>query len=177
MLDEQNRYSAERAGDRSILRSAYVPLPVGDQQWQMRPNPVVPQNQPVTPAHSPVPLQVVPVVPVTAASLQNGGNGANQAPQRARVRIEVDGKMVGAYQLDRPVLAIGRLGGNDVQVPSQSVSRMHAKLRWENGSWLIEDANSLNGIVYQGNRVDRHVLANGDQIFLAPKVILHYEAM
>ena len=85
--------------------------------------------------------------------------------------------MVGAYQLDRPVLAIGRLGGNDVQVPSQSVSRMHAKLRWENGSWLIEDANSLNGIVYQGNRVDRHVLANGDQIFLAPKVILHYEAM
>lgn len=174
MLDEQNRYSAERAGDRSILRSAYVPLPVGDQQWQMRPNPVVPQNQPAAPALSPVPLQVVPV---TAASLQNGGNGANQAPQRARVRIEVDGKMVGAYQLDRPVLAIGRLGGNDVQVPSQSVSRMHAKLRWENGSWLIEDANSLNGIVYQGNRVDRHVLANGDQIFLAPKVILHYEAM
>ncbi|MGI9060753.1 MAG: ABC transporter transmembrane domain-containing protein [Ktedonobacteraceae bacterium] len=174
MLDEQNRYSAERAGDRSILRSAYVPLPVGDQQWQMRPNPVVPQNQLAAPAHSPVPLQVAPV---TATSPQNGGNGVNQAPQRARVHIEVDGKMVGAYQLDRPVLAIGRLGGNDVQVPSQSVSRMHAKLRWENGSWLIEDANSLNGIVYQGNRVDRHVLANGDQIFLAPKVILHYEAM
>lgn len=177
MLEEQNRYSAERAGDRSILRSAYVPLPVGDQQWQMRPNPVVPQNQLAAPALSPVPLQVVPVAPVTAASPQSGGNGANQAPQRARVHIEVDGKMVGAYQLDKPVLAIGRLGGNDVQVPSQNVSRMHAKLRWENGSWLIEDANSLNGIVYQGNRVDRHVLANGDQIFLAPKVILHYETM
>lgn len=182
LLEEQNRYSAERAGDRSILRSAYVPLPVGDQQWQMRPNPVVPQNQPAAPAHSPVPLQVAPVAPATADFSRgggngSGGNGANQTPQRARVRIEVDGKMVGAYQLDRPVLAIGRLGGNDVQVPSQSVSRMHAKLRWENGSWLIEDANSLNGIVYQGNRVDRHVLANGDQIFLAPKVILHYEAM
>ncbi len=174
MLEEQNRYSAERAGDRSIIRSAYVPLSVGDQQWQMRPNPVVPQNPLAAPALSPVPLQVAPV---TAASPQSGGNGANQAPQRARVHIEVDGKMVGAYQLDRPVLAIGRLSGNDVQVPSQSVSRMHAKLRWENGSWLIEDANSLNGIVYQGNRVDRHVLSNGDQIFLAPKVILHYETM
>ena len=174
LLEEQNRYSAERAGDRSIIRSAYVPLSVGEQQWQMRPNPVVPQNQLSAPALSPVPIQVAPII---AASPQSGGNGANQAPQRARVRIEVDGKMVAVYQLDRPVLSIGRLGGNDVQVPSQSVSRMHAKLRWENGSWVIEDASSLNGIVYQGNRVDRHVLSNGDQIFLAPKVILYYEAM
>ncbi len=179
LLEEQNRYSAERAGDRSILRSAYVPLPVGDQQWQMRPNPVLPQNQLAAPALSPVPLQVAPIKANFSGGGGNGsgGNGANQTPQRARVRIEVDGKMVGEYQLDRPVMAIGRLGGNDVLVPSQSVSRMHAKLRWENGSWLIEDANSLNGIVYQGNRVDRHVLANGDQIFLAPRVILHYEAM
>src|SRR5579859_2005193 len=132
LLEEQNRYSAERAGDRSIIRSAYVPLPVGDQQWQMRPNPVVPQNQLASPVPGPVPLQVAPVVPATAAFPQSGGNGANQAPQRARVRIEVDGKMVGVFQLDKPVLSIGRLGGNDVQVPSQSVSRMHAKLRWEN---------------------------------------------
>jgi hypothetical protein len=43
--------------------------------------------------------------------------------------------------------------------------------------WLIEDADSLNGIIYQGNRVDRHVLVNGDQIFLAPKANLYYEAM
>ena len=48
-------------------------------------------------------------------------------------------------------------------------------MRWENGSWLIEDADSLNGIAYQGKRVDRHVLSDGDKIFLAPKVILVYE--
>jgi len=61
-------------------------------------------------------------------------------------------------------------------VPSQRVSRLHARVRWENGAWLIEDADSLNGIVYQGKRVDRHVLVNGDQIILAPKAIIYYEA-
>jgi pSer/pThr/pTyr-binding forkhead associated (FHA) protein len=93
------------------------------------------------------------------------------------VHVEVDGKVVGVRQLDKPVLTIGRLAASDVQVPSQRVSRLHAKMRWENGTWLIEDAESLNGIVYQGNRVDRHVLSSGDQILLAPKVILHYEAV
>ena len=93
------------------------------------------------------------------------------------MRIEVDGKVIGIRQLDKPVLTIGRLSDNDVQVPSQRVSRLHAKMRWENGAWVIEDAESLNGITFQGNRVDRHVLFNGDQIFLAPRTILYYEAM
>jgi len=117
------------------------------------------------------------VAPVRAGSPGGNGDGARLAPQRARVHIEVDGKVIGVRQLDEPILTIGRLGGNDVQVPSQRVSRLHARMLWENGTWLIEDANSLNGITYRGNRVDRHVLSNGDQIVLAPRVVLYYEAM
>jgi len=93
------------------------------------------------------------------------------------VRIEVDGKVIGVRKLDKPVLTIGRLSSNDVQVPSQRVSRMHARILWENGMWLIEDADSLNGIAYQGRRVDRHVLSNGDKLFLAPDSTLFYETM
>src|SRR5258708_34021698 len=37
LLEEQNRYSAERAGDKSILRSAFVPLPTVDEPWRGRP--------------------------------------------------------------------------------------------------------------------------------------------
>ena len=91
--------------------------------------------------------------------------------------IEVDGKAVGERRLDKPVLTIGRLSNNDVQVPSQRVSRVHARMRWENGTWLIEDVDSLNGITYQGNRVDRHELRNGDRITLAPRVTLYYESV
>ncbi len=120
--------------------------------------------------------QNLPVATARAGSPGGNGDGARQAPQRARVRIEVDGQVIGVRQLDKPLLTIGRLSGNDVQVPSQRVSRLHARMRWENGAWLIEDADSLNGIVYQGKRVDQHVLVNGDQIILAPKAILYYEA-
>jgi ABC-type multidrug transport system ATPase subunit len=173
LLEEQNRYSAERIGEQSILRSSFVPLPVGDDPWHARPAAVAQQNWPAAAAPRPTPL---PVAPVRAGSPGGNVDGARQAPQRARVRIEIDGQVIGVRQLDKQIMTIGRLSGNDVQVPSQRVSRLHAKIRWENGTWLIEDADSLNGIAYQGKRVDRHVLANGDQLYLAPRVILYYEA-
>jgi energy-coupling factor transporter ATP-binding protein EcfA2 len=180
LLEEQNRYSAERIGEQSILRSSFVPLPVGDEPWQGRPAAVAQQNIPAVAspqnwsaaAPRPAPL---PVETVRAGSPAGNGVGARQAPLLARVRIEVDGKVIGVRQLDKPLLTIGRLSGNDVPVPSQRVSRLHARIRWEHGAWLIEDADSLNGIGYQGKRVDRHVLVNGDQLYLAPTVILFYE--
>jgi energy-coupling factor transporter ATP-binding protein EcfA2 len=164
MLEEQSRYSAERPGEISVLRSAFVPLSAENEPRQVRPAVAAQQNRPVTPLPGPVPRPVAPAP-------------ASYAPQHARVRIEVDGKAVGVCSLDKPVMTIGRLAGNDVQVPSQRVSRLHAKIRWEQGTWLIEDANSLNGIAYQGNRVDRQVLSNGDRIALAPGVVLYYDAM
>ena len=90
--------------------------------------------------------------------------------------VEIDGKVVGERRLDKSLLTVGRLSSNDVQVPSQRVSRLHARIRSQNGVWLIEDADSLNGITYQGNRVDRHELRNGDQITLAPQTTLRYES-
>jgi len=168
LLEEQNRYSAERIGEQSILRPSFVPLPVGDEPARARPAAVAQQN---------IPVANVPVATARAGYPGGNGDGARQAQQQARLRIEVDGQVIGVRQLDKPIMTIGRLSGNDVPVPSQRVSRLHARVRWENGAWLIEDADSLNGIVYQGKRVDRHVLVNGDQIILAPKAMLYYEAM
>jgi hypothetical protein len=33
-----------------------------------------------------------------------------------------------------------------------------------------------NTISYHGNRIDRHILMNGDKIMLGPKATLHYKA-
>jgi ATP-binding cassette subfamily B protein len=177
LLAEQNRYNLEKVGAQSILRSAFVPLPVGDELRPARPTPVPQQNRPVSPTPSPR-RAALPAAPVRGGSPGGDkGDGVRQSPQRARVRIEIDGRVTDVYQLDKPVLTIGRLSSNDVQVPSQRISRKHARIRWENGAWLIEDADSLNGITYQGNRVDQHVFSNGDQVVLAPKVVLYYEAL
>ena len=72
---------------------------------------------------------------------------------------------------------MGRLGSNDVQIPNQRVSRLHAKIRQYKDFWVIEDADSLNRLMYQGARVDRHILADGDRIYIAPTVILHSKAV
>ena len=188
LLEEQNRYSAEQA-NKSILRSAFVPLPIDSDVRQIPPSPVGPQfrsTPPPAPAR-PTPLPPLPRPTAVPTAPIGGGNGS---PQRgsadrgrqgqsagiARVLVEIDGKVVGERRLDKPLLTVGRLSSNDVQVPSQRVSRVHARIRSENGIWLIEDADSTNGIMYQGNRVDRHELRNGDQIILAPKVTLRYES-
>ena len=89
--------------------------------------------------------------------------------------IEINSKIVSDRQLDKPILTVGRISGNDIQVLADRVSRLHARIRWENGSWLIEDADSLNGISYHGSRIDRHILMNGDRIMLGPKAALHYK--
>ncbi|HEY6541074.1 MAG TPA: ABC transporter transmembrane domain-containing protein [Ktedonobacteraceae bacterium] len=198
LLDEQNRYNAERAGNESILRPAYVPpvspAPTPVYQAQSRPElhpwntpPVPPQYPSVPPA---VPWQqssqpvVVPATPNNAPARGHAQNGGQQyqapqpkqdgAMQKARVLIEVDGKVVGERRLDKAVMTVGRLSGNDIQVPSQRVSRLHAKIRWENGAWIIEDADSLNGLVYQGNLVERLALKNGDRIHVAPTAVVQY---
>lgn len=192
LLEEQNRYNLDHAGDKSILRSAFIPMQAAAGQYQVAPppspyqpmTPVPPQQWPAPPP-SPVPMPV---------PLADGGHMARQpAPQpvrsnypqpaaapfnqKARVLVEVDGRVVGERQLNKAVLTIGRLSGNDIQVPSQRVSRLHAKIRWENGAWLIEDAESLNGLVYQGRLVERHILSHGDRIHVAPTAVIRYEVM
>jgi ATP-binding cassette, subfamily B, bacterial len=188
LLEEQNRYNLEKAGDKSMIRSAFAPMPMSYDQYKMQPppqrpmrpvspNPAMAQNwsAPTGPASQPMP-------PAFAHGDQVG-NGRQQVqqvpaagpPTNARIVIELDGKVVGERQLNQPVLTIGRLSGNDVHVPSQRVSRLHAKIRWENGRWVIEDAESLNGLVYNGNRVDQHALSNGDRIYIAPTAVLQYK--
>ena len=192
LLNEQNRYNLEKAAEKSMVRSAFVPLEVYDQRYVQQQAPVQPPRPPVIPA-SPVPppagqnwpLPVSPVVQPSQPVYPQGrpdGNGRQQpqrvavpvVPQRARVLIEIDGKVIGERALNKPFLTVGRLSSNDVQVPSQRVSRLHAKIHEENGSWVIEDAESLNGLIYRGQRIDRLVLNNGDRIHVSPTALLQF---
>jgi ATP-binding cassette, subfamily B, bacterial len=176
LLEEQNRYNLDRAGDKSIIRSAFVPLPAPGGPYQVPPSP------------APVPA---PMPAVNGGQANRGASDGRQAVpqparsnqpqpaasnQKARVLIEMDGKVIGEQHLNKPVLTVGRLSGNDIQVPSQRVSRLHARIRWENGAWVIEDAESLNGLIYQGQLVERHVLSNGDRIHVAPTAVIQYKA-
>jgi ABC-type multidrug transport system fused ATPase/permease subunit len=114
------------------------------------------------------------------ATLQSPRRIAPTVPTpKARIVMEIDGKTVTERMLtgEKKVLTIGRLSINDVVVPSRAVSRLHARLRWKDGRWIIQDTESLNGLIYQGNRVDQVVLKNGDCINLAPRVTIQFTAL
>ena len=50
-----------------------------------------------------------------------------------------------------PAVSVGRSPENVLQIPDSSVSRMHAKIVLENGSYFLEDVGSSNGsFLYDG---------------------------
>ena len=158
LLKEQNRYNMDYAGKSMI----------------------VPKAELIQRGLSP---------PIASPELVHSGDGEGDRRQRpaevrsprgfahnARLMIAVDEKIVREHQLvpAKPLLTVGRLPGNDIFIPSQHVSRYHAKVSLVDGRWQIEDTESLNGLTYRGQRVSGHIFSNGDHISLAPRVNLNY---
>ncbi|MBM4357541.1 MAG: protein kinase, partial [Deltaproteobacteria bacterium] len=49
------------------------------------------------------------------------------------------------FPLNKQELTVGRHSSADLCIPEATVSGMHATLRWNNGSWIIDDQGSTNG--------------------------------
>jgi len=79
-----------------------------------------------------------------------------------------------AYELVEDDVTIGRDPSSIIQVPSETVSRSHAVIHRradeEGDSWEIEDLNSKNGVLVNGQRAARVVLHTGDEIRLGETV-------
>ena len=57
---------------------------------------------------------------------------------------------------------IGRAPDNTITVVHPTISRKHARLSLEGDIWVLEDLGSVNGIVFEGGRVDKLPLSPGD---------------
>ena len=181
LLEEQNRYNLERANDKSMLRSAFLPIaPIAPIPPMQNPAPIVPR----IPQSTPIGFGRQAPPPVLVGEKIHGNRGREQREAQAvppvhgaYIFVELDGKIIEKYQLNKPTVTIGRLTSNDIQVPDKRVSRYHARLRQENGTWIIEDVDSVGGLVYQGRRVERLELSNDTRIVIAPTAVLHYKIL
>ena len=61
---------------------------------------------------------------------------------------------------------IGREPPAQICYPNRTVSREHALLYWNGGTWWIRDLNSTNGTYVNGRRVDLQQLGVGDVIYI-----------
>jgi len=79
----------------------------------------------------------------------------------------------------RDEITIGRNEGNAIRLTERNVSRSHARLMKRNGSYLIEDLGSYNGVTVNGERLDlKAELAAGDQLGIGDyDLVFHSDVM
>ena len=57
---------------------------------------------------------------------------------------------------------IGRDTSNSIVLSAPTASRKHARVRFWQGSWMVDDLGSANGIVINGERVEKTSIEPGD---------------
>jgi len=80
--------------------------------------------------------------------------------------IKEPGSIDRVFDLFGEDVLIGRSRGCDLRLANVSVSREHARLRWESGNYILENNGSHNGIYVNGKRVETQELGTGDEIRL-----------
>src|SRR5436309_3057222 len=65
---------------------------------------------------------------------------------------------------DKDIMSVGRSRDNDVVVENLSVSRNHARIRRQNGKYVLTDLNSANGTYVNGVRVSKTEIVDDDVI-------------
>jgi pSer/pThr/pTyr-binding forkhead associated (FHA) protein len=66
--------------------------------------------------------------------------------------------------LVKQVIRIGRQLENDIVLHEEFVSRFHAEIRLEDGTYILQDKDSTGGTFVNGRKIDRCVLNSGDLI-------------
>jgi sigma-B regulation protein RsbU (phosphoserine phosphatase) len=83
----------------------------------------------------------------------------------AAARLQVnDGLGHRVVPLDKPIIAIGRRGENDVRLIGSDVSRDHAEIETSNGAYILRDKGSRYGTYVNGEQISERKLVHGDRI-------------
>jgi hypothetical protein len=68
-------------------------------------------------------------------------------------------------------LTIGRSSSCDISIGEPTVSRRHAQLRFRDGSWIVQDLGSRNGLTVNGRPVGRCAVGPGDVLGLGMALV------
>lgn len=91
----------------------------------------------------------------------------------AMIVVKLGDTVVQQFQIDKEVVSIGRARDNDVIVENLSVSRNHARVRVQDGKFILTDLNSANGCFVNGVKVTKTELQDDDIISIG-KHKLHF---
>jgi hypothetical protein len=90
----------------------------------------------------------------------------------ARFKVWLDREVIGDYELDNQQIRVGRHPQAEIFLPHESVSRLHALITKQAGTFSIEDPGGTNGLFVNGRQVVGSMpLATGDLVELARYLI------
>lgn len=93
----------------------------------------------------------------------------------AKLILSMDGLVLKEIALDKERLSIGRKPHNDIQIDNLAISGDHATIVTILADSFLEDLNSTNGTLVNGQAIKKHFLRNNDVIELG-KYKLKYMA-
>jgi pSer/pThr/pTyr-binding forkhead associated (FHA) protein len=80
------------------------------------------------------------------------------------IHVYFNGVLKEQVELGKELTTIGRSKDNDIQIDNHGVSEHHARVVQEGQFYFIEDTNSTNGTIVNGELVSRKQLEYGDMI-------------
>ncbi len=90
----------------------------------------------------------------------------NSQPTLASIKF-LTGSLAGnTYQITRPTITLGREPANDIVLPDPSVSRHHAQITLNNGTWTITKLAQQNTVIVNHRDVQQSTINNRDTIAL-----------
>lgn len=134
-----------------------------------------------TPVAEPTPFTPPVVEPKPTLEMGQAGMGS-PADARPRAKTEVLNRAQGPvaflidaetgrqFRLNDPT-AIGSGADNDVVLDDSGVSGRHAKVKFEDGAFVIFDLASTNGTEVNGATITRHPLTDGDKVKIGRKTL------
>ncbi len=84
----------------------------------------------------------------------------------AKLILSMDGLVLKEIQLLKERMSIGRKAHNDIQIDNMAISGEHAAVVTILSDSFLEDLNSTNGTLVNGQPVKKHFLKDGDVIEL-----------
>ena len=115
-------------------------------------------------APPPIPGRAPSMPPIPGDARGGGGGGYNGGlsggVQGATLSIIYQGEKVGVSK-DRFVIGRGKQS-SDLTLKDPNVSRQHAMIEYQNGVYFMVDMGSTNGVEYNGQRIARKQIAEGD---------------
>ncbi len=84
----------------------------------------------------------------------------------AKLVLSMDGLVLKEIQLNKERLTIGRKPHNDIQIDNLAISGEHAVVVTILNDSFLEDLNSTNGTLVNGQAIKKHILRNNDIVEL-----------